>query len=453
MDVSDLDHRARTGSGCIPAELVARLLERGHADIVEVQAGRGEWFCALAWARVLGGRGRQADALRVLDPYLATGWWTAVAATAGLLEGWGRVDEAIGVTRAGMEAGHPMGLETYARLLARHGRAAEAFTLLLPHADDRALATALVDVAGVAGRDEEAAALLTARIRADHECSDFPWCCRGVEPDAAIGLLAAIRERQGRIDEAVALLRRRQVTSVNGRDQLADLLARHGRIEALRGYAATGGDEGVVQRLAELLEERGEVEGAIAVYGQADGPADLHPNSAYCLAQLLVRHGRVDEAIAVMRAQADGRNGDDWILRILSELCLAQGRPADGLAHLDALAARRGGEEEWEVFRIRLPLIAACSGVDEAVGRARAHPEGATWYAAEHIARLLAGAGRTEEAVAVLQQQDRRNSHDLAKYLIDLDRVEEALAVLQHTSPPAPLVPTTRLWSGEEPPF
>jgi tetratricopeptide (TPR) repeat protein len=452
VDATDLDYRARTRSGCIPPELVSRLLERGHADVVELQAGRGEWFCALAWARVLGEQGRQVDALKVLAPYLATGWWTAVVAATELLEGWGRIDEAIEITQARMEAGHPMGLEAYTRLLARHGRAAEAFTLLLPHADDWACASALVDVAAVAGRDEEAAVLLAARIRADHQCSDFPWCCRGFEPDAAIGLLATIRERQGRIDEAIALIRRRQITSVNGRDQLADLLARHGRIEELRAYAATGGHEGVVQRLAELLEEGGDVEGAIAVYGQADGPAARNPNLAYGLAQLLARHGRGDEAIAVMRAQADARNGDDWVLHSLSELCLEQGRPAEGLVHLDALAAQRGREEEWELFWMRLPLIAACSGVDEAVERACAHPEGTTWYAAEHIARLLADAGRTEEAVAVLQQHDRRNSHDIAGYLIDLGRVEEALTVFQRTSLPAPLVPTTHLWS-EEPPF
>ena len=80
-----------------------------------------------AWARSLGEQGRQADALQVLAPYLATGWWTAVVAAAELLEGWGRVDEAIEITRVRMEAGHPMALESYARLLARHGRAAEAF--------------------------------------------------------------------------------------------------------------------------------------------------------------------------------------------------------------------------------------------------------------------------------------------------------------------------------------
>ncbi|MFE7332584.1 tetratricopeptide repeat protein [Streptomyces sp. NPDC057565] len=451
MDATDLDYQARTRSSCIPPELVSRLLERGHADVVELQAGRGEWFCALAWARVLGEQGRETEALEALAPYVATGWWTAVVAAAELLEGWGRIDEAIEITRTRMEAGHPMALETYTRLIARHGRAGEAFNLLVPHVDDWVLATAMVDVASVAGRDEEAAVLLVGRIRVDH-CCDGPWCCRGLEPDTALGLLATIRERQGRIDEAIALLRRRQITSVNSRDQLADLLARHGRLEELRGYAATDGNGEAVRRLAELLEGDGDVEGAIVVYGQADGPAARNPNAAYELARLLARHGRGGEAIAVMRAQADAHHSDDWIHHALSELCLDQGRPADGLAYLDALDAQREGEAEWDLYWMRLPLIAACSGVDEAVERARAHPEGNTWYAAEHIAHLLAGAGRTEEAVAVLQQHDRRNSHDLASYLVGLGRVEEALAVLLHTSPPSPLVPTTHLWS-DEPPF
>ncbi|MEW1905160.1 hypothetical protein [Streptomyces sp. NPDC086147] len=451
MDAADLDYRARTRSGCIPPELVSRLFEQGHADVVELQAGRGEWFCALAWARVLGEQGREADALEVLAPYVATGWWTAVVATSELLEGWGRIDEAIEISRTRMEAGHPLALEAYTRLLARHGRAEGAFDLLVPHVDDWALATALVDVASVVGRDEEAAALLAGRVRAGH-CCDGPWCCRGLDTDTVLGLLATIRERQSRIDEAITLLRRRQIISVNSRDQLAGLLARHNRIEELRAYAARDGHEEAVQQLAELLEEGGDVEGAIAVYGQVSGPAARDPNLAYELAQLLVRHGRGGEAIAVMRAQADAHPGDDWILHALSELCLDQGRPADGLAHLDALAARRGGEDGWELFWMRLPLIAACSGAAAAVERARAHPEGNTWYAAEHIAHLLAGAGRIEEAVTVLQQHDRSNDHDLAGYLVDLGHIEEALAILVHRSPPPPLVPTTHLWS-DEPPF
>ncbi|MFE7394970.1 hypothetical protein [Streptomyces sp. NPDC057582] len=152
-----------------------------------------------------------------------------------------------------------------------------------------------------------------------------------------------------------------------------------------------------------------------------------------------------------MRVQADARNGDDWILHTLSDLYLDQGRPEDGLAHLDALAAARGGEEEWDLYWIRLPMIAARDGVDEAIAQARSHPEGATSYAAPHIAELLAGAGRTEEAVAVLEQHASTNSHDLAGYLIDLGRVEDALAVLQRRTPRPPEL-SYGTWR-DDPPF
>ncbi|WP_217238388.1 lipopolysaccharide assembly protein LapB [Streptomyces sp. AC555_RSS877] len=211
----------------------------------------------------------------------------------------------------------------------------------------------------------------------------------------------------------------------------AGLLARHGRLDELRAAAATDDSRYAVQALARLLEERGDVEGAIAAYRQANGPVTRDPNSAFELAQLLVRHGRGNEAIDVMRVQDDAHNGDDWTLHTLSDLCLDRGRPGDGLTHLNALDAARGGEEDWDLYWIRLPLIAARDGVDEAITQVRSHPDGATSYAAPHIAELLAGAGRTEEAIAVLEQHAHANSHDLAGYLIDVDRVEDALAVLQ----------------------
>ncbi|MET7897173.1 tetratricopeptide repeat protein [Streptomyces mirabilis] len=447
MDAADLDYRVRTQSGCIPPHLVSRLLELGHAEAVGYWAGHGEWFCAREWARLLGEQELRAEALEILAPYLASGWWTATRTTAELLESWGRADEAIALTRARMKAGHPSALESYARLLARHGRSDEAFTLLRPHVDDRTLAAALVDVAAGACRDEQAAALLAARVPDEHRC-DTPWCCHGLDSDTAIGLLAVIRERQGRIDEAIALLRTRNCTSVNDRDQLADLLARHDRTGELRAYAATEVLGHAARRLVELLEERGDVEGAIAVYRRAGRSSVCRGNMTVHLAQLLARHSRGDEAIEVMRALAGG--ADDWILHVLCTLCTDAGRPEDGLAHLDALKARRG-EEEWDLFWIRLPLLAACDRVDEAIERARAHPEGGTSYAAPHIAKLLAGVGRTEEAVAVLRPHACANSHELAGYLIDLGRVEEAVAVLRQDKSRPPQ-PSTTAWSAE-PPF
>ncbi|MFB9388351.1 tetratricopeptide repeat protein [Streptomyces coeruleoprunus] len=416
---------------------------------MERQAGRGEWFCAREWARLLGGQDRQAEALEVLAPYVATGWWPAARTQAELLESWGRAEEAIALVRPHAEAGG-LPLEFFARLLARHGRRDEAVVLLSAGIEDWFLATALVDITEEAGRDEDVAALLAARIPARHRC-DSPWCCRGLDADTAIGLLAAVRERQGRIDDAVALLHTRTTTSVNGRDQLADLLARHDRIEELRMYAAAEHLGHAAQRLAEVLEERGDVEGAIAVYRQPDDSPVHQCHGAVQLAQLLVRHGRADEAILVMRTLADSPGGaEDWIVDMLCTLYAEEGRAQDGLAFLDSLKARRG-EEEWDLFRMRLPLMAACGLREEAIEQARAHPEGDTWYAAVSIGALLADVGRTEEAVAVLEQHTPANSTVLAGHLIELGRVKDAVALLQERQ----ARPVEPIWSGtfDEPPF
>ncbi|WP_405786839.1 hypothetical protein OG753_01950 [Streptomyces sp. NBC_00029] len=443
MDAADLDRRARTLSGCIPPLLVSRLLELGHEQEVEFQARRGEWFCAREWARLLGDRGRQAQALEVLAPYVATGWWPAGQAQAELLESWGRAAEAIALARPYARVGG-FKLEFLARLLARHGRRDEAVGLLSAGIEDPALATALVEVAEGTGRDEDVAALLAARIPARHRC-DEPWCCRGLDPDTAIGLLAVIRERQGRLDEAIALLRTRQVSSSGGRDRLADLLARHGRTGELRAYAAIEAHGNAARRLAELLEERGDLEGALAVYRQPDGPpAGGHPDTVE-LALLLARHGRGDEAIEVLRTLADAPGGaEDRIVHALCTQYAEHGRAREGVAHLDALRARRGGEEEEDVFRARLRLMADCGLLDEAIEQAGVYSGEDPGYAAGLIADLLAATGRTAEAVAILEQHAPYHHTALAGHLIELGRVEDAVALLQQREA-EPFVP---IWSG-----
>ncbi|MFG2814680.1 tetratricopeptide repeat protein [Streptomyces sp. NPDC048410] len=434
--------------------MVARLLELGHEREVEFQAGRGEWFCAVEWARLLGQRGRREQALEVLAPYIATRWWRAVRARAELLEGWGRVEEAIAPARPYAEAGDRQALVFFARLLSRHGRGAEAFTLLSPGITDWFLAECLVDVAEAAGMDEEAAALLEARRAAAVPACADPDCGNlRMEPSNAVGLLATIRERQGRTEEAIALLHTREVTSVNGRDQLADLLARHDRLTELRAYAATEYYGHAVRRLAEVLEERGDVEGAIAAYRTGGATPDQMWQVAVPLSELLVRHGRGDEAIEVMREVAERPGGaDDWIVHTLCTLYADHGRPRDGLALLDALKARSGGEEGWDFFQMRLPLMADCGLLDEAIAQARAHPEGDTSYAAWALSDVLTGAGRTEEAAALLEQHPTSNGSLRAARLIDLGRVEDAVRVLQQPRA-RPATPASDGACSTEPPF
>lgn len=65
--------------------------------------------------------------------------------------------------------------------------------------------------------------------------------------------------------------------------------------------------------------------------------------------------------------------------------------------------------EEWDFFRMRLPLMADCGELDEALRLARAHAERDTWCAARSISDPPAEAGRPEEAAAVLEQHPTSN--------------------------------------------
>ncbi|MFF4320357.1 hypothetical protein [Streptomyces sp. NPDC001568] len=444
LDPADLDRRTRLHAGCVPPDLVEYLLDHGHADTVRELALDGEWFCARALARTLAADGQREEARDLLAPYVATGWWTAVAEAAGLLGAWGRVEEALDLVRPHAEAGERSALREFALLLARAGRAGEAYELLRPHVTDPLLAGALVEVTAGLGRDDEVADLLAARLEPGLACGrcGSPRCgARYVEPHDAVALTAAVRERQGRADEAVALLRAHGpgAGTVNGRDPLAGLLARLGRTAELRAYAAQDPGGNAERLLAELLEERGDVAGAVGVYLASAAGSSY---AAIRLAELLARHGRGDEAIDVLAALPAARGGhEDWVLDALCALYVARGRAEEGLARFAGIVDPPGCEE-WDLLRMRAALLAACGRVDQAVAELRAHPEGGSTYAAEVVAGLLAGAGRPEEAVAALDPGAPDLRKPLAELLMGLGRVGEAVAVLRQPLPTAQHAPT-----------
>ncbi|MEU3725531.1 hypothetical protein [Streptomyces sp. NPDC031705] len=451
MDAALLDRRTRTHDECVPPALVDRLLALGHADVVRAQAlaEDGDWFCARAWARRLARRGETDEALAVLAPYVGTGWVTAAEETARVLEAAGRGEEAISLLRPFTRDGERSALRELAPLLVRHGRGEEAYALLLPHIEDGHLAEALADVAVGLGRGDEVAELLTARIAPADPCArcGSPECkVRRAGPFNAVALLASVRERQGRTDEAVEVLRTYGSAPVDGRDPLAGLLARHDRIDELRAHAAGGDRLEAVTELAELLEARGDVTGAVEAY-RRHAEHERWPQPPVLLAQLLARHGRGAEAIEVLRAHD---SSDDHVLGVLCGLFAAEGRAAEGLAHLDALKARREGEER-ELFRLCGPLMAACGRLDEVEQAARAHAEGASPYATEGLAHLLACCGRLEEAAALLEADRLDHRQDLAPLLLELGRAEEAVTLLRSPRADAP-APEPRGY-GDCPPF
>ncbi|MFE5720903.1 tetratricopeptide repeat protein [Streptomyces erythrochromogenes] len=386
MDPVDLDRRHRTYDGWIPPTVAALLLEYGHLGVLRDQADAGDWFCAHRLARAAADRG---EALALLEPFVAAGWMPALRTVAGLLAEWDRVDEAVALLGGPAGSGDRRAALQLAPLLARLGRIDEVVALLGPRAADQASAETLVEVTAGHGRDAEIAALLPA---VGVGATD-PFERGSSDAWNTVPLHATLLERQGRVDEAADLLRRHVhvdgVMYADHAQQLAGLLARHGREAGLRAFAADGGEEYALFALADHLEARHRVDEAVETLRRAAGvPAG--PHVALHLAELLVRHGRRAEAIEVLRPVPHTMGGDpEWILRPLCRLLADEGRPDEALAYVDDFYARHGGTA-GERLRERAEVHAHCGPPGEAVADLRAAGP-VTRYVVEALEELLPG--------------------------------------------------------------
>ncbi|MFF7856929.1 hypothetical protein [Streptomyces sp. NPDC007904] len=73
MNTADLAWQAGNYGG-LSLRKVDPLLEHGHLDLViRAAEGRGEWFCAERAAQELCGSGEFGRALKVMEPFVATG--------------------------------------------------------------------------------------------------------------------------------------------------------------------------------------------------------------------------------------------------------------------------------------------------------------------------------------------------------------------------------------------
>jgi tetratricopeptide (TPR) repeat protein len=243
VDVEELDRRHRT-VGWLTWDVTNALVEQGHVDVLQREAGAGDFSCADALGRLLRSRGELAAALDVYRPYAEAGWWVAVECSAAILEEQGSLDAAIGLVRPLAEAGDRLAVCRLAELLARQGRIDEVFALLVPCLASGYGAARLVELTAGRSRDGEVLAVLRPLVTPDS---------LGFQ-----SVLAELLERMGRVDEAVTLLltalRGGRSYYVNHAKQIADILARHDPAR-LADFAAGDGRECGAHRLARLFEE------------------------------------------------------------------------------------------------------------------------------------------------------------------------------------------------------
>jgi tetratricopeptide (TPR) repeat protein len=207
----------------------------------------------------------------------------------------------------------------------------------------------------------------------------------------AAGLLADLLAQQGRVDEAIEVLRvRADAGDWNAGDQLADLLARQGRvdeaIEVLR-VRTDAGDWNAGNRLADLLAQQGRIRETIEVMLARGRYAPVLPSG-------LAHKPYAEEAVEILQVHAD--TGNEYAAALLADLLIQQGRIREAI---EVTLARAGGQ-----YAPVPPagLLAHKPYAEEAVEVLRVLADAGNEYAAALLADLLIRQGRAREAIEVM---------------------------------------------------
>ncbi|MEZ0115323.1 thioredoxin-like negative regulator of GroEL [Catenulispora sp. EB89] len=432
MDASELRRRSARGAGGIPPALVTLLIRLGHTDVVLRHAAAGDWNCASAWAAAAVERGEADAAVEMLLPFADAGVWSVTDLTARTLAAAGRVDEALALARALPDDPEKAAilehtaLKLQADLLVAHGRRHEAFELLLPYAGHWKLTAAWITAAEGLGRDAEVAERLIATAAGPSGAKT---------EDLAEALI-----RSGRAAEAEKALRRRVMINdlvyTGPLRKLVDLLVVQGRENAVRELIAGPAGRWAAVRFAEILENRGDRDAALATLAPF-GTVDHDRQLAY--GEMLLRAGRLEEATEVLAA-LDSGPVPGLGLHALCRALAKHGRHTEALALIDDVADRAGGMT-MGLLTLRATALADRDGVDQAIAELRAHPggDGDATAAAFHSALLLSRARRWEDAVGVLAPLSGRlrwASLKCAEALLRLGRIEEGIELALKWEPP-----------------
>ncbi|MBQ1014064.1 NACHT domain-containing protein, partial [Micromonospora sp. M51] len=225
--------------------------------------------------------------------------------------------------------------------------------------------------------------------------------------------LATLLARQGRLDEAITVLRpvmEADPGELMTAAALVDLLTALGRIDEVRARADAGhGYAGL--RLADLLAGQGHDE---ELRARAEA-GDWHAGRRWV--ELLASQERVNE----LEARADA--GHDYAAELLAKILRRQLREDDLRARADA-----GG---WPAAQEFAELLTDQARFDEAVAVLRPHADEGNADAALWMADLLAGSGCAEEATEIFRAFADRAGHFFRRRSADpRKRLAELLASL-----------------------
>ncbi|MFB9178644.1 tetratricopeptide repeat protein [Dactylosporangium sucinum] len=228
----------------------------------------------------------------------------------------------------------------------------------------------------------------------------------------AASWLADVLAKQGSVDKALQMLRDRAATGDgNAAIRLADVLARHGRIDELHDRAGSGDGYAAI-RLADVLAKQGSVDKALQVLRDRAVAGD--GDAAHWLADMLAGQGRIDEAIQILRDRA--ATGDGYAAVLLTDMLAGQGRIDEAIQILRDRAATGGTYAAFRLADVPVDVLAEQGRIDELRDRAAA----GDGYAARRLADMLAGQGRIDEAIQILRDRAATGDGYAAVLLTDM---------------------------------
>jgi tetratricopeptide (TPR) repeat protein len=352
---------------------------------------------------------------------------------AGLLAGQGRVDE----LRQRSTAGSRIAAHLLIHVLVERDDPDEVFAVLRQHPGVMSwlVARDLVDVLVKQGRGDDALALARSYadsgtagaahrlvdLLADYDCIDeLRQRAEAGDPHAASRLVGLLLSK-GHVDEAIVVLQRGPtgdyMTAMSHDSRIVHLLAEQGRVDTLQ-QQIDAGNRFAVKRLVEILEDRGQIDDAIAVL-QGSRVRDFSTN--HRLMKLLAKQGSVDE----LRRRADA--GHWFAADELANLFVERGNVEE------ALALYRHQIDLGAAFAIdrMIDLLVRLDYLDEALATTRQYPDLSGTRTVDMLVDRLLDRDRIDDALALIRPYADGGNSDAAERLIDLLAAHSRLDELQ----------------------